>query len=185
MAHRAASRALLCFVVAPVALVGCAAQPGPQEPTSSPIAQSETPGEYPVFDGSWDEWAQAYLTCLRDEGWNAELGDPDEGISFSFGVVDESQTGALLASQERCNQRVGRIPEPTLDDAALTRVYEALVDQHDCLAEAGFTPEEPPSLEVYIDRQKQGIATWDPMLGVGENDYDAALDACPRPGPVA
>ncbi|GCD19305.1 hypothetical protein CTKZ_08670 [Cellulomonas algicola] len=176
---------LIVVVGAVTALTGCttpsAPSPEPTAGTAAPTTGAEGAPVYPAYEGSWDEWSQDFMTCMRDEGWQIEPGDPNDGISFEYGVVDDDQMDSLMASQDTCNMSVGRIVAPELDDAALTEFYGRLVDHYDCLVSAGFSAEAPPTVEVYIDRQRSGAATWDPMSGVPSEDYTSALSACPRP----
>ncbi|WP_448062315.1 hypothetical protein [Cellulomonas hominis] len=158
-------------------LAGCTSQPAPAadaEASNSPVSPS---GQVPVYAGTWDEWMQDYMACLRDEGWDVSPGDADEGVSIEAEVAD-GQENAFVASQGLCNVAVGRIPDPVLDQESVRAMYDTAVAQYECLTEAGFAPTEPPTFDVYVDRQMTGQATWDPMEGVA--DYDGALDACPR-----
>lgn len=158
--------------------------------THVPVTEEQVLPELPpgppdgVFTGTWREWATAYMSCMQSQGWDVELVSAEEGLGFEFLNSPERDAAELRASQDACSMSVGVKVEPERDDEAVRALYDENFEQYTCLVDAGFTPTEPPSFEVYHGMYRAGAVDADPMRGVADGDYFRALKACPRAWPA-
>lgn len=137
-----------------------------------------------TFNGTWQEYAAAFAACLESQGWNVEEGDSDEGLSLEITNSGPGADETLTASQEGCRKSLGTKVEPERDDAAVRALYDGVVAQYTCLADAGFIAAVPPSFSVYLGMYRAGAIYADPMEHVTVEDYFTALEACPRSAPA-
>ncbi|MDO5737458.1 MAG: hypothetical protein Q4P15_13405 [Propionibacteriaceae bacterium] len=86
--------------------------------------------------------------CLTEQGFPATY-DPQE-IRMEV-KADASQEKALEKAEAQCRSILGPAPTvPPFSEQEMTSLYEQSVEAYDCLVREGYSPEEPPSLEVFI-----------------------------------
>ncbi|MDO5646164.1 MAG: hypothetical protein Q4G21_10840 [Dermabacter sp.] len=97
---------------------------------------------------------QAEAACLTEAGFPATYDEVSGGVVFGDGGVPDSQTGALYNASFTCYSQYTRVPglltDWSTDQLGMLYDYwtEAFVP---CVEARGYTVEEPPSREVYVD----------------------------------
>lgn len=128
-----------------VSLVACALLSscgGEDRHTSSPDPSRSTVAE--VARGYYANIAQ----CLTEQGFPTTY-DPQE-IRMEV-KADASQEEALEKAEGHCTSVHGPAPTvPPFSEQEMTSLYEQSVEAYHCLVREGYTPEEPPTLEVFI-----------------------------------
>lgn len=118
-----------------------------------------------------------FLACLTEAGIPAELTD-DGGVHM---IPPPGQEVAAQAVAQRCSEELGYsgMPPP-LDGATLRALYERYLEAVECLRANGYSPAQPVSEDVYIERQ-----VVPPYEGIDLTTVDAGemLRLCPEPRP--
>lgn len=121
------------------------------------------------------EWPDRQVACLQEMGFDAE--SKQGGVAL--GTVPDDQSTSLREAMVACEFQFAidpRISNQPLPRSASTKLYEHWVQSMDCLRSEGYTPEQPPSLEVWLGEFYSPTAEhWDPFTIVG-NDAEE-LDA--------
>lgn len=138
-----------------------------------------TAAEVPAFTGTPLEHSLLTMECLRDKGWDARLGNQEEGPGTFEVDAPPDQEERLFEDLRACRDQVGRFPSAS--DGDIRRIYDWLRGQRRCLMAAGYEIEEPPTFEWFVENYNNPSGGWDPMGDVGFGpDYQRALAACPR-----
>lgn len=140
--------------------------------------------EPPVFQGTFDEWAAAFIQCMADRGFEVELGDPADGDSVRSDVSAE-QRPAYMAATEECDMVVGILPSEPLTSEEISAEYDRQLGIAQCLREIGYPVTDPPSRELYVaDYNSPEGLHWEAYLAVLDTmtrqDYLNAAAVCPR-----
>ncbi|PMC75024.1 hypothetical protein [Brachybacterium sp. UMB0905] len=110
---------------------------------------------------------------MNREGLPIEV-TSDGGFQYDNTVVTEEEFDRVYELCEKELMKAGAIgPPPAADPEYLSAVYDELVEQAQCLTDEGYTVEEPPSRETWIESKG---AAWDPWGSVAENDGVEALE---------
>lgn len=161
-------------------LTGCVEGPSASHDDPKPPTTSDAT----VFAGTLSEWADAVVACLVTQGWDSVVMDPEgpEGPgNFSTSGVSPAQQDAYDKAQQDCFDSIGFVDTVPKTPEEARRIYDAFVDENNCLANAGFYTEEPPSFASYYAAfLDTGYLNWDPISLI-TSEYSAALAACPRP----
>ncbi|MGY6498122.1 MAG: hypothetical protein ACXIUP_07825 [Microcella sp.] len=122
------------------------------------------------------------IRCMEDLGFEAEV-DP-------FGGFTGPETSPELVEQwhaagQQCIEQSGWGVED-YDDEQLTELYALEVAQYECLLELGYSPEEPPSVQQYIDSwSSRTNSPYQPfgtvIAGRPQAEAQSILEACPPP----
>ncbi len=73
--------------------------------------------------------------------------------------------------------------DPEYSASQLNELYNLEVENYQCLVDAGYSPDEPPSRQQFIDTWGT-IDSYQAIMGVAETEPDrgfAATQACPPP----
>ncbi len=85
-----------------------------------------------------------------------------------------------------CPEQVGGAPStPPLTDERLSKLYDFLLDQRDCLIAEGYSIAEPPSRETFISGYTSG-SPWIPYTELpvlGAEEFFELEKKCPQSPP--
>ncbi len=166
-------RAVWIAVVGTTILAGCSATPQP--------ARSPAPSDEPT---SLSPSANAVYDCIVAKGWDVSL-TWDGGISASSESVPTEQREYFQADSAACWAEVdGRIA--AMGSADIQKVYELELETRTCLIARGFSVDDPPSAQVFLDSWSQA-----PWSAYAASDLEAAMadesawrelnETCPQP----
>lgn len=149
------------------------AQPSP---TGSNVG---TPLTSLTFEGSRDEWYEAVVECLQQEGWPAEVSDDSGG--FEIATVNAQNLAAYKGAEQRCFDKIGMPePGPGLDDLEFaSRFYDAFLESRECLLGLGFDVTPPPTREAFLELW--ATEPWTPYADVPDARWGEAISQCPQP----
>lgn len=190
-------RTALCFAVlvycavlacCALALTGCSPGAGSAGPTPNQgllrgdsSVSDQGAGNSPITD--------ALFRCITDRGWKVGL-TADGAIEASSETIPAEQYDLYVKDTWECNAAVSaRFP---VDDNQKNLLYAAELVERTCLQRHGYTVDDPPSLQSFLDtydtRPRSDAATSD--LGtlsqtMSEADWIAINRACPQPMPGA
>jgi hypothetical protein len=148
-------------------------------PSRSPPS-GEAEGSYRSFA---IERVEFYASCLTDQGMAVEIDYVDLGVTYRIPSGQEDaynriKTGCRAATRER----FGMTDHPAPLD--LERWYQAYVWTWNCLDQHGYTLNDPPTIDSFVD---SGGANWQPfaelvMSGAApDGDARRALEqSCPQ-----
>lgn len=128
------------------------------------------------------EIMKGLVACLRDQGFPAFF-DDREGMEME-GQLTVEESVRLAGVQEGCLAGLNLPAERPLDSEELRERYEFFRKAATCLEDVGWTIEEAPSLEVWIE---QWPDAWQPVDSLPASVIHSGLelDGCPlrfRPG---
>jgi hypothetical protein len=169
---KAAARMLIPAVFV-LLLAGCAdAEVSPQKPTRVPLSIS------PAGD--------AIYYCLKDKGWDVTI-DWDGGVGASSETIPDAQKQLYLNDATECGQLVDDL-QVNLTDAEKSTIYQAELRERDCLADLGYSVDEAPSLQTYLDTYSTEMWTAfgnssavTAAQGMSRKDFKKLSLACPQP----
>lgn len=147
-------------------ITGCTAgAPEPPPPTAEPV-----------------DALTATIRCIEDRGFEAVA---DEYGGFTSPEMSPELSEQWRAVAEECKAETGWGIED-YDDEQLATLYELEVEQYECLLELGYLPDQPPSLQAYIDSWS---STTDPpyqpfgrvIMGLQPEEQELVLETCPPP----
>lgn len=153
-------------ITATVALAGCA---GSQTSTATPESRTDLLLET--------------IRCMEDLGFEAE---PDAYGGYSGPASSSPEVAEQwIAASQTCMEQTGWGVED-YNDTQLADLYALEVEQYECLLDLGYSPEEPPSVQQYIDSwTSQTEAPYQPfgsvVTGLPDVEVRAVLEACPPP----
>lgn len=145
---------------------------------SPPTGDAE--GSYRAFA---IERVEFYASCLTDEGMAVEIDYVDLGVTYRIPEGQENTYNRIKAEcRVATRERFGMTDHP--QPADLERWYQAYVWTWRCLSEFGYTLNDPPTIDSFVD---SGGANWQPyaelVLGGGAPDGEerrALEEACPQ-----
>jgi hypothetical protein len=170
--HRRSGRALLAAISAVAAwllVVAGGAALGQGVGAASPVPSAPAPSRTPVTsrDGIEvpTEAITPYLQCLLDAGeYIAEVHQPPvPGATpfFVLGITTDEETA--FARAQVCRDTYAPFKEKT--EAEVREIYAKWVDERECLIRLGYQPQEPPSVETFVETWWQ-TGPWMPIDGV-------------------
>lgn len=123
------------------------------------------------------------IRCMEDLGFEA-VADPFGGYTGPKSQSPEMAEQWIDASQT-CMEQTGWGVEDYNDDQ-LAELYTLEVAQYECLLELGYSPEEPPSVQQYIDSwSSRTNSPYQPfgtvIAGLPQAEAQSILEACPPP----
>ncbi len=77
---------------------------------------------------------------------------------------------------------MGSSPPAQLSDAEIRAVYERWLGTAECLREQGYEPDEPTSVEAFVDAWR-GEGPWNPYQSIqadGPGDFERLNRLCPQ-----
>lgn len=160
------------------AVAGCSSS------STGTSANSSESGETTVATGSaaalptappQDTYASTMIACMASKGWTVER-NGDDGIKAQF---PPDQFEQATQDQQDCVDETGFgiAPLPP-SEQQLRALYDARVEQRQCLMDAGFAVSDPPSVEVFV----QSGGAWSAFLvEISPDELDAQREACPDP----
>jgi hypothetical protein len=121
--------------------------------------------------------------CLEGKGIAAEV-DPETGVMT---VVDRGQEEFVAAETETCLEEAREEgifpPIAEITRESIQDIYEKLVSAEECLERLGFSIEDPPSQDVFIDTYESGQEPWHPYLylpdDLDEGQMEKVAQECP------
>ena len=124
----------------------------------------------------------ATIRCMEDRGFEARA---DESGGFSSPEMGPELSRQWQAAAEACKAKTGWGIED-YSDQQLADLYELEVEQYECLLELGYTPDQPPSLQAYIDSWSgSSEAPYQPfarvIAGLKPDQQQLVLESCPPP----
>jgi len=172
---RVASIALAIGILAGVVgvVAGCAGAPPAPEVSSPPLS----------FDAGVDaNYGIDMVQCLNDKGWPATVG-PDRSVRIEN--VPEDQQIVYNDEYDACSRDLGFAdPVPTLTESQLSELYLHVLWANQCLLDAGYAPDAPPSEQAFIDGYGSNGFVWTPHdsagVGMGPEDLQRMFEACPN-----
>lgn len=147
-----------------VSLVACGTGSGAESPATGPTSPFKLTG---------DEFMVAMKACVEGKGFPVDVDVQQRGFSFDLGsdeLVEQAKV-AMRACTEEVDPARANGP-PHLNDQQLAQLYQYVVAQVNCLQEAGYPAEDPPSEQSFID--SGGL--WDPYQSLSEQDISTGDD---------
>jgi hypothetical protein len=132
-----------------------------------------------------EEFERALAACMRDAGHPVEI-HPGGAVLGLPGGTAAGDAFDLCAEQLH--------DDSPLSDEQLRLQYDRALDTRDCLLARGYTISEPPTLETWLEQQRNpGPGDWVPFHQAirqmrGDSaaaEYAATYAACPQGGPAA
>lgn len=164
--------ALLGFIGFCIVLAGC----GPSASLSSPTA---LPTGLDIPLDSLPADVQCYVAHgFRVVGVLPQAPGEPPGYKLESNMSNEE---AAAVSAE-CDKLEPDAPEKT--DAEIRTIYERWIDERTCLVRLGYTPDDPPSFETFLDDYRHGPSgPWMPIDGVDtgawtDAEYQSAKAEC-------
>lgn len=149
---------------------------------AAPANDSTQPGSRPPVDvGRQLSYLDFLAQCLEEQGIAAEV----DREATELIVPDAHQQEAVVAAMEGCRAQAreeGVFPEVELTREDLQRVYEQLVAAEDCLEQLGYSIQDPPSRDSFIESYEAGEEPWHPYLylpDLSPTQIDELTVACP------
>jgi hypothetical protein len=146
-------------------MVGCTATPAP---VATPVTRTDLRAEA--------------VRCIEELGFEAEVDN--------FGGISSPEMSPELGEQwqvaaDQCREETGWDVEDYNDDQ-LAELYALEVAQYECLVNLGYSPEEPPSIQQYIDSwSSRTDPPYQPfgtvIAGLPPAEMESVLQACPPP----
>lgn len=117
--------------------------------------------------------------CLTGEGWDVKV-DPTGGWGVVAKVPDE-QRSAYDRTYSQCIERLG-LADPEVTEASASADYDNNIRVAECLADHGFSVDEPPSRASFVSKSVESPdkVIWDPYALISEDNKSAAVMACPQ-----
>jgi len=120
--------------------------------------------QYEYWDVDWFEVVRLVVECANDNGVPVQLIPPGDGYSMS-GIPPDQQEAARAVVQA-CRDGL-HVPDPARPtQAQLEEHLGELIELKTCFEMQGYTIDDPPSLEVFID-------SWDANPW---HPYDSLID---------
>nr|NLD39655.1 hypothetical protein [Actinomycetales bacterium] len=157
-----------------VAALGLSACGGSEAP---PSAETESPSLSRAQANARN--LAEYARCMQDRGWDAVF--EDDGVTVGYHVDQED---AFRADEAECHELSGIEDFGPYTVAESDAAYDASLEVAECLQEAGFPVDDPPSRESYIATILDGGIPWSPFDAVfneGTEEFAKAEKACPLP----
>lgn len=159
------ARALVLSVIVIAALTACTATPDSTGPEPAPV-----------------DALTATIRCMEERGFEATA---DAYGGFSSPEMGPEQSALWREAAEECKAETGWGVE-NYDDEQLAELYALEVEQFDCLVDLGYTPQEPPSLQSYIESWGGGSEPpYQPfasvIAGLKAEEQQRILEECPPP----
>ncbi|GGF33697.1 hypothetical protein [Subtercola lobariae] len=154
---------------------GSAAESGAADALQTPAVA----GESPVVD--------ALYRCITARGWQVTLTD-DGAIQASSDTIPKEQYQLYLSDTWACNAQVAK--QFPVDDNQKHLLYAAELAERACLQQHGYSVDEPPSLQQFLDTYDS--APWSAMASselatlsqtMSDADWRSINLACPQPVP--
>jgi hypothetical protein len=156
---------------------GAGAAAGQVDAPPSPPALSQSPV------------ADALYRCITARGWQVTLTD-DGAIQASSDTIPKEQYQLYLTDTWACNAQVSA--QFPVDDNQKHLLYAAELAERTCLQQHGYTVDDPPSLQQFLDEYDS--APWSAMASselatlsqtMSDADWRAINTECPQPVPGA
>ncbi|MBD7982736.1 hypothetical protein H9623_17840 [Oerskovia sp. Sa1BUA8] len=146
------------------------------------------PGTELVRFVAQDQWAQAQVDCLADEGIGARLGGQG-GVYFDDVPPEQgdivNQAAYVCAAQYPTDPRTqGKLPRVRAE-MQYTHLVETVMP---CVRAEGFEVPEPPSLQTWLGQYYAAAGAWDPFVidatsGADSTALDLLYEKCPHDAP--
>ncbi len=152
--------------------------PGVAVTDATDLGETES-RDYPIFDGTPDEFTVALADCLTTKGWKTVIVESAEGfIGFEIPGLTGDQNDEFMAADRACRGEIGVI-DSNPDPMAIRAHFRHLLWAKDCLENLGYEISEPPSVQVFVESLG---AAWSPHddLSPGQEGWVAANRACPQ-----
>lgn len=118
--------------------------------------------------------------CMRERGANVEVIVQEDGQSVISTPNRGPNTGQeMLELNAVCAEEVGLPPVPTTADE-VAEVFEGLTRQHECLVDAGWPSDAPPSFQAFEEQAQTGTITYNAFGLVPPEQLMNARVQCPR-----
>jgi len=125
------------------------------------------------------------VQCMRDAGWDVT---PSWGGGIDSAEMDASQQSAWDAAFHECAESSGWRKANTYGEwtpEQVEQLYAQEVASHQCMVEHGWSSDEPPSKQTFIDT----FATADQYFAMvpaidnvsSRSDFEEIQIACPPP----
>jgi hypothetical protein len=133
--------------------------------------------------------ADALYRCITARGWQVTLTD-DGAIQASSDTIPKEQYQLYLTDTWACNAQVSA--QFPVDDNQKHLLYAAELAERTCLQQHGYTVDEPPSLQQFLDEYDS--APWSAMASselatlsqtMSDADWRTINTECPQPVPGA
>lgn len=159
--------AALTVSIAGCTLIGCAAQPEPEQPRA-PASEAVD---------SRDALVQL-ADCLEASGWEIEV---EGGAIVRDGPPEQS--GPFRAAIAGCEAELGfnEIAAPEVNEAFAVEQYERQAQLRECLVAEGYSPPDLPSQAVYVDQLLVEGTVYSLYSELGIAYDDPIHDTCPDP----
>lgn len=122
----------------------------------------------------------ALKQCLVARGWEVTV--EDGGVIGP--ELPKDQVSAYEADHQECGDTAGVFDPPTVREEEAKASYAQHLDLADCVAEAGFPVDPPPSEEAFVEALVRGEILWtaySAVMRAGDGQQlDAMLKACPE-----
>jgi hypothetical protein len=121
-------------------------------------------------------YVERLAACLRAAGWEAEVGDDGESVSFDHGT--EANRDEFRQDKRACDVVVPPPPVVPLTDSEIRAMYAYWLEMRDCLANLGYLTSDPPMEDEFVRTWATG--PWSPYLDLPGRALDRADDRCPQ-----
>ncbi|MBW1637822.1 hypothetical protein G3H63_01805 [Microbacterium resistens] len=159
--------ALSAALLVAFAVSGCVTEPV--------VHETHAPFE---LNGVEPDFGEKLASCLNDSGWEVTVSE-DGGVTAT---IPEASDDIYSAAVSECTEKLGIGNPPPLSDTQARKLYTALVQLSDCLRDEGYTIDNVPSEQAFLDG-----TVFDPygeIYGNGEiagADFADLHDTCPQP----
>lgn len=182
-----------CGVVASLIMAGCSHEvdtsPAPGAEATAPgvaVTDASTgtdelnPNDYPIFNGTPDEFTVALADCLTTKGWKTVVQEWEDGsVGFEIPGLTEDQNDEFMAADRACRSEIGII-DPAPDPKAMRAHFRHLLWAKNCLENLGYDISDPPSIEVHLESLGAAWSPHEDLSHLGRGAWNAANRACPQ-----
>ncbi|NOY56171.1 MAG: hypothetical protein GXP34_09305 [Actinobacteria bacterium] len=151
-------------------------------PTLDPITGYGDFSGVSYYDVDWVEVTALEVQCANDQGYPVTVIPPGNGIGYNQVVLD--QQNMALAVVSACWAGLHIPPSEPMTEEQVTEFYYQQVDTKACLEAEGYTVDDPPSLDTFIDSYMGGQDIWTAYNSVprmSQADWYRIQELCPQP----
>ncbi|MGC5628735.1 hypothetical protein ACPYO6_12515 [Georgenia sp. Z1344] len=131
------------------------------------------------YSGTVAEYYGELVECMADRGWDSRVEiDPQYGRIMATDSGRGRSDAALSDDTFACTGTLAAAP--VLDSPERYReIYPIRVERYECMVDADFQPDPPPSIETFVESGMGESRAWEPVSGLSVGEAMRAAEACP------
>ena len=134
------------------------------------------------YDVDWVEVTALEVQCANDQGYPVTVIPPGNGIGYNQVVLDQQLMAVGVV--QACMAGLHIPPSEPMTQEQVTRFYYQQIDTKACLEAEGYTVDDPPSLDAFIDSYMGGQDIWTAYNSVprmSQAEWYRIQELCPQP----